>query len=36
MSTCRDNQCMQQITVDEVFDKVCELLERRNATAKAE
>ncbi len=29
VSTCRDNQCMQQIQVDEVFDKVCELLERR-------
>ncbi len=26
MSACPDNICMQRITVDEVFDKVCELL----------
>lgn len=28
--TCRNNLCMQTISVDEVFDKVCEVFERRN------
>ena len=27
VSTCRDNRCMQQITVDQVFNKTCELYE---------
>jgi ADP-heptose:LPS heptosyltransferase len=28
LSTCTDNRCMQQITVDEVFDAITEALER--------
>jgi ADP-heptose:LPS heptosyltransferase len=29
VSACQDNRCMQEIDVNEVFDKVCELLDRR-------
>lgn len=29
MSSCRDNVCMQQISVAEVFAKVCEIYDRR-------
>lgn len=31
LSPCRDNVCMQRITVDQVFNQVRDLLERRNA-----
>jgi ADP-heptose:LPS heptosyltransferase len=35
ISTCTNNVCMQRITVDEVFDTVCEVYEsRRNRHAK--
>ena len=27
LSTCTDNRCMQQITVDEVYEKVCRVLQ---------
>lgn len=32
-SLCRNNLCMQAITVDQVFSKVCEVYERRRATS---
>lgn len=32
-SPCTDNVCMQRIGVDEVFDKVCEVYEKRRASA---
>jgi ADP-heptose:LPS heptosyltransferase len=28
-STCRDNKCMQQITVNQVFDEVCRIFRQR-------
>ncbi len=35
LSSCRDNLCMQQISVDAVFKKVCEIYDRRAATNRA-
>jgi ADP-heptose:LPS heptosyltransferase len=32
-SACRDNICMKQITVDQVFDASCRALEKRSQTA---
>jgi ADP-heptose:LPS heptosyltransferase len=32
-SPCTDNVCMQRITVDQVFEKVCEVYEMRRASA---
>jgi ADP-heptose:LPS heptosyltransferase len=29
-STCRDNRCMKQITVNQVFDEVCRIFRQRN------
>lgn len=34
LSGCQNNICMQKIAVDQVFDKVCEVYERRRARAK--
>ena len=39
VSSCRDNVCMQQIAVDAVYKKVCEIYDRRaapNASTKQE
>jgi len=35
LSSCRDNLCMQQITVDAVFKKVCEIYDRRATANRA-
>jgi ADP-heptose:LPS heptosyltransferase len=35
LSSCRDNLCMQQITVDAVFQKVCEIYDRRATANRA-
>ena len=32
-SPCQDNLCMQRVTVDEVFEKACEVFEARTATS---
>jgi ADP-heptose:LPS heptosyltransferase len=32
-SGCRDNVCMTRITVDQVFEKACEVIEKRRAAA---
>jgi ADP-heptose:LPS heptosyltransferase len=34
-STCRNNLCMQQISVDQVFDEVCKIYEMRRAQTGA-
>lgn len=36
VSTCRDNRCMRQIDVDEVFDMVCRLLGDRPSAGSGE
>jgi ADP-heptose:LPS heptosyltransferase len=35
VSSCRDNVCMQQIAVDAVYKKVCEIYDRRAAPIAA-
>ncbi len=32
MLTCQNNLCMQHISVDEVFEKVCEVFDKRIRT----
>jgi ADP-heptose:LPS heptosyltransferase len=34
-SPCRDNLCMQRISVDEVFDRVCEVFEARGTESES-
>src|SRR5262249_52966593 len=35
LSSCRDNACMQAITVEQVFDRVCRICELRQPVQRA-